>query len=170
MNLTLLVGPSGSGKSTLLSSLRATGRASHFGRTYHVPNFDVQNTILIKSEPLVLRGTLLDNITCFGHFEKQKALACIQSLHLEHLAERYLSYRDGIISRGEAQRIVLARIICSKVGAILMDESLNGLGDLLESECMEAIRKLASNKVFIIVSHSRLDANLFDEVWMLNDS
>ena len=67
------------------------------------------------------------------------------------------------ISGGQRQRIGLARTLYFNPNILIMDESTNELDINTEKRILEKLKKLYSNKIFIIISHRMTTLAMCDE-------
>lgn len=168
--LTAVVGPSGSGKSTLLNLLGGldrpdTGAAFHMGRP--VPFGDerglrryrleevgwvFQDLNLVKHQdvesnvalPLRLRGAS-------ARTARDQARRALAALGVESLASRY----PHQLSRGQRQRVGVARTLCNPAAAILADEPTASLDADAAAVVFDLLRTAVHRhgKSVLIVTH-----------------
>ena len=68
------------------------------------------------------------------------------------------------LSRGERQKIILARTLLRNNKIIILDEALNGLDFSEEKEILERIICKFKDSTIIYISHNRDLINLFDNI------
>ncbi|OPA74073.1 hypothetical protein BVG16_25320 [Paenibacillus selenitireducens] len=166
-----LVGESGSGKSTFCKLI--AGLYLYDGEIIlsHNKNKDKPTIGFMLDESTVFRGSLWDNIT-YGLVEEQKDINVIKKI-LDKLCLEYLYIQnDGlnliidknVLSKGEKQRLELARIMLLKPDLIILDEPTSGLDELTEKivwgnfrvECAESTILYTTHKRGIIYSNDRI--------------
>ncbi len=175
-----IFGASGSGKTTLINILMClikpnsgnivvngrknviNDRSSFFPYIGYVP----QDIFLFE-------GTLKSNIA-LGENENdidQKRLREVINLcELEDFVENLPDKENHSItsdatniSGGQRQRIGLARTLYFNPNILIMDESTNELDINTEKKILEKLKKLYSNKIFIIISHRMTTLAMCDE-------
>ncbi|HMO37349.1 MAG TPA: ATP-binding cassette domain-containing protein, partial [Gemmatales bacterium] len=113
---------------------------------------------LIFQRPLLLAGTVLDNVEYGLKIRNQsdasrKALAILERVHLEHLGNRPAT----AISGGEAQLIALARALAFQPEVLLLDEPTNNLDParvaLVEEVVMEDHRQRGTTIIWATHNH-----------------
>ncbi|MEU5883645.1 ABC transporter ATP-binding protein [Spirillospora sp. NPDC047279] len=160
--VTALVGPNGAGKTTLLLIL-ATLLAPHAGQV-RVAGFD------LATHPEQARSALgwmpdtfgvYDQLTVgeyleffadayrLPHDEKHRRIRGL--LALVHLDDRLRQPVHGL-SRGQKQRLGMARALIHKPRVLLLDEPASGLDPRSRVELRDLLRSLAADGVAVLVS------------------
>ena len=162
--VTALIGPNGSGKTTLLLILAGL-LAPDYG-TARVAGFDV------VTENLAARSVVgwmpdafgtWDALTCteilrtFAHAygidratTPARVAELLERLHLAEFADR----PARVLSRGQKQRLGLARALVHDPAVILLDEPASGLDPRSRVELRDLLRGLAdSGKTVLVSSH-----------------
>lgn len=184
--LTLLVGPSGSGKTTLLSifsniltpdegqlfllgkdisQMTDSEKASYcrdqlgivFQSHFLVPSLNLAENVAL---PLLIEG--------FNSREAQeKAMEMLKNFHLDH---RYQSSPD-LLSKGQQQRIAIARAMIKDASIILCDEPTSSLDHIAGMEVMSILHKVAKDfsKAVLVVTHDHRIFECADRVITIND-
>lgn len=160
--VTALIGPNGSGKTTLLLLLSGLLRpdAGHARIAGHdVVSENLQARSQVGWMPDVF-GTW-DALTCneilstFAHaygMERSTTPARVaQVLALVHLSE-YATSPARVLSRGQKQRLGLARALVHDPQVLLLDEPASGLDPRSRVEMRDLLRTLAENGKTILVS------------------
>ena len=177
-----LVGPNGAGKSTLLKTVvdmvpRVSGQVLIFGQPYrqsrqrlaYVPqresvDWDFPATAL----DVVLMGTYgqLGWFKRAGKSERERALAALAQMEIDHLATRQISQLSG----GQQQRTFLARALVQQADLYLMDEPFAAVDAATEKAIVHLMRELQSQGKTIIVVHHDLHTvpEYFDFLVLLN--
>ena len=177
-----LVGPNGAGKSTLLKTVvdmvpRISGQVLIFGRPYsqsrqrlaYVPqresvDWDFPATAL----DVVLMGTYgqLGWFKRVGKPQRDRALAALSAMEIDHLANRQISQLSG----GQQQRTFLARALVQQADLYLMDEPFAAVDAATEKAIVHLMRQLQTDGKTIIVVHHDLHTvpEYFDFLVLLN--
>jgi ATP-binding cassette subfamily B protein len=179
-----IVGPSGSGKSTLLSLLL---------RTYEpqVGSILVDGHNLRRVAPAALRrqigmvfqdsflfaGSVRDNIR-LGKLDASAAeledAARAAQIHdvIARLPNGYdtdVGEGGDVLSGGQRQRLALARAVLRDPAVLLLDEATSALDPATEAEFTTALRRVASNRTVISVTHRLSTVLDADQIFVLAD-
>ncbi len=178
-----IVGTSGSGKSTLLHLLlrfwdAPEGAILLEGRDVRgLPSDAVRSRIAFAAQRAhVFTGTLRDNLTLArSDLDAHAVDVVLSALRLDALVA---SLPDGLdtwvgeegqrLSGGERQRLALARALLRQAPLLLLDEPTAQLDALTAREVMHAITRAGRGRATLIVSHSLLGLEDFDEVLVLD--
>ena len=132
-----VTGESSSGKSTLVRALsdRAQGGADA-GR----------HTMIVPQRDYLPPGTLRDVLLYPGgadHASTESVVHALQEVGLAPLALRLdeAARWDTLLSRGERQRLAIARLLIHRPRAIIIDDALTALDDPTQSQLLRAIRR-----------------------------
>lgn len=145
-------GPSGCGKSTLLSILAGWEKpyagtveregVSRVGWVFQNPSGVPQRTALDHVVfPLLTQGLRRRDA-------EPKALETMKLFDLDYAAER----RFGDLSGGEAQRLMLARAVCSKPDMLLVDEPTAQLDTRTAHSVSRVLGNLSGQGMIVIVT------------------
>ena len=86
--------------------------------------------------------------------QRELADAALAALKIEHLAERPVCE----MSSGEARRVLIARALVHKPGALMLDEPCNSLDLSAQQSLRQTMRALAnSGTAIILVTHELAD-------------
>ncbi len=163
-----IVGPSGAGKTTLLNLMirlydPSSGRVLFDGRDLrHLRLNDIyQQVAIVAQEPFLFSTTVRENIRCgrpsASDLETEEA-ARAAFIHEEilRLPEGY-DTQIGIggrgVSRGQAQRINVARAFVKNAPILLLDEATSSLDSVAEVHVQEAIEHLLEARTSFVVAH-----------------
>jgi ABC-type multidrug transport system ATPase subunit len=168
--ITALIGPNGSGKTTLLLMLAGLLKPDN-GQAF-VAGYDMLTT---PYEARVRTGWMpdalgtWDALTCleiletFGEMygmpaalSKQRSAFMLEQVHLAE----YANTPARVLSRGQKQRLGLARALVHDPQVVLLDEPASGLDPLSRIELRDLMRALAdAGKTVLVSSHvlSELD-------------
>lgn len=180
--LTAIAGPSGVGKSTLLQivaghesitggELLIGGRPAHH---WHPHDLRAQMAVVFQGDSL-LKGSVAENIALFdtsldrGQIRDAAMAACIAA-DIESLPMGYetrIGDLGSSLSRGQVQRILLARAFYRRPALLLLDEATSGLDYGLEKKVIAALCELPATK--LVVTHSDLMLQAADTVLWLHE-
>ena len=172
-----VVGPTGSGKSTLLRLLHflepadaGTLEFEDHSVAFPVPVELRRRITMVFQRPLLLRGSVLDNIRIGlrlrGQHEAGREAEILKSLGIGHLAHE----KAFPLSGGEAQRVAVARALAIGSPVLLLDEPTAHLDPAHILVIERIIRSLRedSGTTIVIVTHNLLQARrLADRVALL---
>ncbi|WP_449282022.1 ABC transporter ATP-binding protein [Leucobacter sp.] len=176
-----LLGPSGSGKTTTLNMVAGfetpTAGRILLGTTdiTRVPTHRRGLGMVFQSYALFPHMSVLENVMYplkreggAGSAKRKRALAALESVSLDHLAQR----RPAQLSGGQQQRVALARAFVSNPPMLLMDEPLSALDKSLRTQMQEEIRRLHREigTTVLFVTHDQEEAlALSDRIVIMRD-
>ena len=157
-----LVGPNGAGKTTLLSCLAALHRP--LSGSVHVDGVDMLAEPRLGHRRIgYLKDFfgLYDSLTvrqCLWHAARSQGIGALHcpevvagvagELELGHL----LASRAGELSRGQRQRLAIARTMVHRPAVLLLDEPASGLDPEARHELALLMRRLQADGVTLLVS------------------
>jgi len=162
------VGPNGAGKTTTIRVLSTTlrpdtGTVTVLGRDLRREPQHLRRVLgwMPEATPLYPELTLREYLDFFGRFyglslteSRRRAETCIEITHLSAFAGRLLRG----LSRGERQRVSLARALMHNPTLLLLDEPAEGLDPGGRAELKELLRLLRDRgKTIFISSHVLAD-------------
>jgi ABC-type multidrug transport system fused ATPase/permease subunit len=163
-----IVGPSGAGKSTLLSLVARFYDPTH-GRVMldgeDLRNFRLQDIYaklaIVTQDPFLFTTSIRENILCGrpdATQEEVEAAARAAEIHDEIMAmpdgyETVVGQGGRALSRGEAQRVNVARAILKNAPILLLDEATSSLDSYSEARVQRAVDRLAVGRLCISVAH-----------------
>ena len=176
-----IVGPSGSGKSTLLQlllrlreptdgSLEANGRpatayslASWYSRTAFVPQ-----------EPLLIAGTVADNVRFFRPIDQETVEWACRVAHLHDEVAGWpngygtsVGEGGGALSGGQRQRLCIARAVAGRPDVLVLDEPTSALDPHSEAHIQQALQDLHGKVTLIIVAHRMTTISRCDRILVI---
>jgi subfamily B ATP-binding cassette protein MsbA len=178
-----LAGPTGAGKSTV-SALVARLYDPQAGAVL-IDGHDVRdltlasvraNVSLVPQEPVLLAGTILDNIA-FGapHATRAQLLAAARAAHVDEFVDRLpggydteVGERGATLSGGQRQRIAIARALARDTSIVVLDEPTSGLDAVSEKLVMEGLERLTAGRTVIVVAHRLSTLRTADRIYVLD--
>lgn len=127
---------------------------------------------------VILKDTLLYNITLTedGTYDEERLNQAITDAQLEDFLAKQIEGLNTIISsdsisKGEAQRISIARIFYRKAKVLLLDEITSALDPQSEINIIYSVKKrvLKKNQIAIFISHRIPPLSMADEVVFFKD-
>ncbi len=178
--VTALIGPNGSGKTTLLlllSGLLAPDEGSARIAGFDVTTQNLQARSQVGWMPDVFGTwdalTCTEILTTFAHaYGIDRASApqrVAEVLKLVHLSE-FASSSARVLSRGQKQRLGLARALVHDPAVLLLDEPASGLDPRSRVELRDLLRRLADQgKTVLVSSHVLVELEeLYDNAVFLS--
>ena len=160
--VTALIGPNGSGKTTLLLMLASLLRPD--SGTIRIAGFDpVTDSAAVRSRlgwmpdllgswsALTVRATLETTARLYrmdAAVAVARAEELISLVGLEHLAAQ----PTRVLSRGQKQRLSLARALVHDPTVLLLDEPASGLDPQARVELRQLVRRVASEGTAVLIS------------------
>src|SRR5215212_7594898 len=181
--LVALVGPNGAGKSTLLELLPrfrqpSNGRIVIDGQdTSDVSLESLRSKIgFVNQETPLFDGTISENVT-YGVRGDTSEEQIQQAARLAGVDELVASLPEGwetkvsegrrMLSRGQRQRVVLARALAADPPIIVLDEVGSALDIETQRTLTEELRVLAQHKTVIVATHSMPAMLMADRVYKM---
>lgn len=177
-----LVGPSGGGKSTILSLVLRLhdperGRVLIDGqdlREFTLASLRSQMSVALQ-DPILFAVSVADNIAYGSPDAQVEAIvpaARTANAHdfIETLPEGYetiVGERGVSLSRGQRQRIALARCAIREAPVLLLDEPFTGLDEESRRAVLVGLDQLAAGRTTLMVTHELTDAVASDLILVL---
>jgi ATP-binding cassette subfamily B protein len=162
------VGPSGAGKTTLLNLLirlydPTSGSVMFDGHDLRELRLaDIYDRVaVVAQEPFLFSTTVRENVRCgrpTASDEEVEGAARAAYIHEEILAlpsgyETRIGVGGQGLSRGQAQRINVARAFLKNAPILLLDEATSSLDSVAEANLQEAIDSLLEARTSFVVAH-----------------
>lgn len=173
-----IVGENGSGKTTvfnLISKLYTDYEGEILINDIELSDIkdeDLRDEVLfIESKPFILRENLNSNITLFGKNKIDELYLdkIIGFLELEKIKIHKTKNLEDTLSKGEQQKIQLARMMIGRHSLILLDEVLSGLDQEMKKKAISKIKEKSKNKIIVIVSHDNEIQRGCNEIILMPD-
>ena len=171
-----ILGPSGSGKTTLLNIIGGLDRYDSGDliinevstKKYTESNWDsyrnhrvgfvFQNYNLISHQTILQNVELALTLSGISRIERKKrAKKALKNVGLEKHAYKLPSQLSG----GQMQRVAIARALVNDPDILLADEPTGALDSVTSKQVMDLLKKVAKNKLVIMVTHNPELANLY---------
>jgi zinc transport system ATP-binding protein len=163
-----VIGPNGGGKTTLLKLIMgflkpkegtirvfdepAYSVAAHRRLAYVPQSVRFDREFPISVQEVVLSG-LLTHLPWYGFFNSSQRQAALEALDRVRLAD-YAQCSFGILSGGQAQRVLIARALVSKPELLLLDEPTASVDNQSEAEIYAILKELhAQHMTILMVTH-----------------
>ena len=163
-----VVGPSGAGKSTLLNLTARLYDPTAGAISFDAIDLrecrlnDVYGAIaMVTQDPFLFATSVRENIRCGrpgGSDADVEHAARVADIHDEIVAmpagyDTLIGPGHRELSRGEAQRVSIARAILKNAPILLLDEATSSLDSWAESRVQQAIDRLVVGRLVIAVAH-----------------
>ncbi len=178
-----IVGPSGSGKTTLLNLMvrlydPQSGRVlfdNHDLKEFRLS--DVYDKVaIVAQEPFLFSTSVRENIRCgrpAASDQEVEDAARAAFIHEEILGmpngyDTLIGVGGRGLSRGQAQRINVARAFVKNAPILLLDEATSSLDSVAETNVQEAIDRLQKSRTSFVVAHRLSTLRNADRLLVLN--
>ncbi len=178
-----VIGPSGAGKTTLADIIcgllpPTDGKVIVDGKALLEPDYAAwRNRIgLVSQDEFVLPGTIRDNVAPGGGLSDKDIW---DALELAGLAERIRSAPEKMnmaigeqgerLSRGERQRLGLARALARKPDALILDEATSALNPVDEAKIIRNLAGMKGQMTIVIIAHRLSSLTNADEMIALEN-
>lgn len=164
-----ILGQSGCGKTTLLNIIGGLDKATSGDliingistKKYKDKDFDTYRNhkigFVFQAYNLINHLTVLDNVelslTLSGMPKKERREKAIKALTKVGLKDQIYK-KPSQMSGGQTQRVAIARALVNNPEIILLDEPTGALDSKTSIEIMELLKKIAKDKLIIMVTHN----------------
>ncbi len=179
--LTAIVGPSGSGKTTLINLLlRFYHTADHAISVGDVALNALDHAVwrshcgVVLQESYLFSNTLLQNIVLANSFDQEKLDYALEMSNIDFLHDLPLGLntpigRDGVpLSKGQKQRILIARAVYKNPSYVFFDEATSALDANNEDTILQKLQPFWQDKTVIMITHSLLSVKQADQIIVMN--
>jgi ATP-binding cassette subfamily C protein CydD len=179
-----LIGPSGAGKTTILNSLigfwvpeQGCIRIGDRLLNDIYPSSWLEKIGWIGQQPRLFHGTIKDNI----RMGRMNASACeiktaAEAAGVTEFTSKLPQGLDSLVgeqglglSRGQAQRVALARVFLKNAPLLLLDEPTAGLDIENERIILKALEALSRQKTLLLLTHRLAHLDKMDRIMVLSD-
>lgn len=177
-----ITGHNGSGKSTVMRLIAGQYPPQH-GHVYY-DGIDIQKipltvtnraVVIVEQEALFFPGTIRENLTFWNPYIKEEDLfkactdACIHDvIRQKKNGYNYILDEDARnFSKGQRQRLDIARALLYKPSVIILDEAMNGLEIDLILKIFKNIKSQV--KTMIVISHHKNVLDLCDRLLVFKE-
>ncbi len=179
-----IAGPSGCGKSTLLKVLAML--IPYRGESISVNGIPLdqletkpywEHVTYVGQDPFILPDTLLYNITMtdqepeWQRVEQVIEAACLKEFLEKQTKDLHSVINPDCLSKGEIQRINIARALYKHCELLLLDEVVEAIDPDAEKLILESVKEWAMQERMIVlcVSHRTYPLSIADEVIFMQD-
>ena len=173
----VVIGDSGIGKSTLFKIINSEYEIENnmiYIGSKDINLIDTSNVIsYVSQDEKLFNDTLYNNIVlnndCKEMDEILKITGINKLLYKKNINLDTLIGQEGLnLSKGERQRIILARVLLKKSKILILDEALNGIDEVEEKNILKSIKEKFNDKTIIYITHNINICNIFDKVLNFN--
>ncbi len=177
-----IVGQGGSGKSVLAKLLYrlvtpTTGKVEVDGNLLSdIAPLDLRTSLEVIGDAEIFHGTILENISAGNRVERTVVRSVLKDLgvlsSIESLPEGLDTPLRGSwtpLSRAQVQLIMIARGIVAQSRLLVIDGTLDGLGDGVVEIVVATLKKLGANCTVVVLTKEVAIAALLDRVIHLED-
>jgi tungstate transport system ATP-binding protein len=155
-DIAVILGPNGSGKTTLLKSLHGIIKIKHGAISWSCPKGEsMAKQMFVFQSPVMLRRSVFENLTY------PLTLCKTPKAEINRLADEWvsrISLKEVIhiaatrLSRGEKQKLALARALITKPEMLFLDEPTASLDGKTTLEIEKLLQNCAENGTTIMMS------------------
>ena len=178
-----LAGATGAGKSTIVSLVPRLYDVT--AGSVQVDGVDVRDVTLrslrsqialVLQDPLLVAGTILDNIAFGAPFASREQLeAAAAAAYVDEFVARLpdgydtdIAERGASLSGGQRQRIAIARALAADTPVVVLDEPTSGLDTVSESYVMRGLARLTAGRTVLVVAHRLSTLRDADRVYVID--
>jgi len=182
--LNVVVGKSGSGKSSLIRlipRLYDPTKGKILSDNQNIKKVTIKSLrsqiAVVSQDPIIFSGTVYENITLGNPNatmdEIEEACKMVDALDfimkLENDFQTVLGQGGTTLSKGQAQRITIARAILRKPKILLLDEPTSALDSPSESILISNLNKLKEKMTIVLIIHNLDVVKHADEIILMSD-
>ena len=180
-----IIGVTGSGKSTLINII--TGLLNSTGENFKIDNIKLNkekilswqsNIGYVSHDVFLLDETLGYNISLKENYrsEKEKLFDLLKKVELLEFVEKQplkldflVGEKGGKLSRGQMQRLGIARALYINPSVLIFDEATSALDTHVERMILQKLYKNNENLTIISVSHRKSALEFCDKIFEINN-
>ena len=164
-----ILGPSGSGKTTLLNIIGGLDKYTSGDliingistKEYKDSNWDSYRNhrigFVFQSYNLIMHQTVLQNVVLaltLSGISKKEGIAKAKKVLKEVGLIEHINKKPNQLSGGQMQRVAIARALVNNPDILLADEPTGALDSETSIQIMNLLKKIAQNKLVIMVTHN----------------
>ena len=178
----LLVGKSGEGKSTLIKLLLGLNKPQAGQLLFENTEIsEIDSHSLLKNVGTVMQENMFFNLSIRENLQliapeaseedliSALKVACLYDFvdSLPQKIDTVIGERGVKLSGGQKQRLAIARLILHNPQIIILDEATSALDSIVESEILDNLSNIFSDRTMIVISHKSLSNYSADVVLLL---
>ena len=181
--LTSLVGESGCGKSTIISLLMKeydakTGKLVLGEKNYKDFSRDdlLKKITRVSHDSYIFAGTLRENLLMGNiNASENELIEAIKEVDLYDFVnsqgglDMQILEKGANLSGGQKQRLAIARALLHDSDIYIFDEAASNVDVESENQIMQVVRKLATSKTVILVSHRLANVVNADDIYVMKN-
>ncbi len=180
----LLVGKSGEGKSTLIKLLLGLNKAQAGQLLFENTDIsDIDSHSLLKNVGTVMQENMFFNFSIRENLQliapeasEEDLISALKAACLYDFVDSLPQKIDTVIgergvklSGGQKQRLAIARLILHNPQIIILDEATSALDSIVESEILDNLSNIFSDRTMIVISHKPLVNFKKDETYLVEN-
>ncbi|MBQ8551653.1 MAG: ABC transporter ATP-binding protein [Clostridia bacterium] len=180
----LLVGKSGEGKSTLIKLLLGLNKPQAGQLLFeNTEIFEIDSQCLLTNVGTVMQENMFFNLSIRDNLQliAPKAseddlifalkTACLYDFvdSLPQKIDTVIGERGVKLSGGQKQRLAIARLILHNPQIIILDEATSALDSIVESEILDNLSNIFSDRTMIVISHKPIVNFKKDETYLVEN-
>lgn len=185
-----LVGPNGAGKSTFVNLLTRlyeplAGNIYINGNNCNEVNICElrKHFLVIFQDSQIYAATIAENVLMREVYTTKDEEIVIEALKKVGLNDKIQTLSKGIrsiltkefegdgviLSGGETQKLIVARVLASNAKIIILDEVTSNMDAISEHKIFEQIIQFAKDKIVVYISHKLSTTKLADKIYLLEN-
>ncbi|MEN8153738.1 MAG: ABC transporter ATP-binding protein [Acidobacteriota bacterium] len=180
-----IVGPNGSGKTSLTYLLLGfykplSGEILADGTPFNKLDIRYLRKFIgvVSQDPYIIPGTIYENLVYgLGDISQERVEKVLKLSLCDQFVNKkpdgidtFIGAKGHLLSRGEIQRIALARVMLGDFKFIILDEPGNHLNENITELILNNCKKLESNPSILLITHRKSISEISDSVIGLNNS
>ena len=180
----LLIGKSGEGKSTLIKLLLGLNKAQAGQLLFENTDIsDIDSHSLLKNVGTVMQENMFFNFSIRENLQliapeasEEDLISALKAACLYDFVDSLPQKIDTVIgergvklSGGQKQRLAIARLILHNPQIIILDEATSALDSIVESEILDNLSNIFSDRTMVVISHKPLVNFKKDETYLVEN-